>query len=213
MCNKERKDLKSTAALEYIKWGESQRFNNRPSCAGRVRWWDLGHWDFADLLWVETMFESYRVYLNTPSVYESDKFYGISFSGNRDKLGVSLNCSLVLLWKLMSGFASLGEGALKTAVYEVKDFKIPNTELINISTPNYKHLFQREIGVVIDEIAMTDRREIDANIFDAIGLTQGEQDAVYEAIINLVEARLKKASSLDPKDRQKRSMMGNEAAD
>ena len=74
-------------------------------------------------------------------------------------------------------------------------------------------MFQREIGVVKDEIAMTDRREIDANIFDAIGLTQGEQDAVYEAIINLVEVRLKKASSLDPKDRQKRSEMGNDAED
>jgi len=33
-------------------------------------------------------------------------------------------------------------------------------------------------------------------IFDALNLTQGERDAVYEAVINLVGARLKKAGSV-----------------
>lgn len=38
--------------------------------------------------------------------------------------------------------------------------------------------------------------EMDSVIFDALNLTQTERDAVYEAVINLVEARLKKADSL-----------------
>jgi len=37
---------------------------------------------------------------------------------------------------------------------------------------------------------------LDDIVFDALGLTQGERDAVYEAVVNLVEARLKKAESL-----------------
>jgi len=37
---------------------------------------------------------------------------------------------------------------------------------------------------------------LDHVMFDALGLTQGERDAVYEAVVNLVEARLKKAASL-----------------
>ncbi len=209
MCHKDKRDLKGTAALEYIKWGESQHFHERPSCSGRARWWDIGVWDYADLLWVETMYESYRVYLNSSSVYESDKFYGIIFSGDKYKLAASLNSSLVLLSKLISGFASLGEGALKTAVYEVKYFKIPSPALVNISILKCNHIFRREIGAIKDEIEMHDRLELDQVIFDALSLTQGERDAVYEAVINLVEARLKKASSLDPKDRQKRSVMGD----
>jgi hypothetical protein len=204
MCHKDKKDLKGTAALEYIKWGEKQRFNERPSCGGRSRWWDLGIWNYADLLWVETMFDSYRVYMNATSIYESDKFYGILFSGNKSKLAISLNCSIVLLFKLMSGFASLGEGALKTAVYEVKDFKIPDIALINVSEVKKAHFFQREVGTIIDEIKMQDRRDFDAFIFEAIGLTPREQDEVYEAIFNLMSTRLKKASSLDPKDRRNR---------
>ena len=37
---------------------------------------------------------------------------------------------------------------------------------------------------------------LDNIIFDALNLTQCERDAVYEAVINLVEGRLKKAGSI-----------------
>ena len=43
---------------------------------------------------------------------------------------------------------------------------------------------------------MTDRHTLDNIIFNALGLTQGEREAVYEAVINLVETRLKKAESV-----------------
>jgi len=41
-----------------------------------------------------------------------------------------------------------------------------------------------------------DRRALDDIIFDALGLTQGERDAVYEAVVNLVAARLSKARTV-----------------
>ncbi|MYK16690.1 ribonucleotide-diphosphate reductase subunit beta [Candidatus Poribacteria bacterium] len=44
-----------------------------------------------------------------------------------------------------------------------------------------------------------DRRALDTIIFDTLGLTQDERDAVYEAVVNLVEARLRKARSLKAK--------------
>lgn len=37
---------------------------------------------------------------------------------------------------------------------------------------------------------------LDNITFDALNLTQGERDAVYEAVVNLVEARLKKEGSV-----------------
>ncbi len=48
---------------------------------------------------------------------------------------------------------------------------------------------------------LPDRKELDDIIFDAIRLTKGEREAVYEAVVRLVEERLQKASSLKPKDR------------
>ena len=44
-----------------------------------------------------------------------------------------------------------------------------------------------------------DRRTVGAIIFDALRLTQGERDGVYEAVVNLVEAWLRKARSLKGK--------------
>ena len=42
MCHKDEAALKGTAAWKYIEYGESKGFDQRPSCQGRARWWDLG---------------------------------------------------------------------------------------------------------------------------------------------------------------------------
>ena len=164
MCHADKADLAGTAALEYIEWGESQGYHQRPSCRGRARWYDLGQWDFADLLWIETMHESFKVHRNAPSIYES-----------------------------------LGGGGLKTAVYEVKDFHIIQPELLMFSRDLVNDLIQREIGTIQEDIKHNNRLALDEIIFDTLGFTQGEQDGVYEAVVNLVESRLRKARSLKGK--------------
>jgi hypothetical protein len=39
-------------------------------------------------------------------------------------------------------------------------------------------------------------RRADEVVFDVLGLTAGEREAVYEAVVNLVRARLEKAQSV-----------------
>jgi len=195
MCHRTKKQLKNTNALEYIKWGESKGFHKRPSTRSRPRWWDLGIWDFAQLLWVETMYDAFRVYQNTSEVHESDKFYGIKSNVETGRLVIILNSTVVLLQKLLSGFASLGQGALKTAVYEVKTFEVLDPAVITLSEI-VDSFFQREILNIKSELSMPDRRAIDNMIFDILALTQGERDAVYEAVLELVSSRLEKARSI-----------------
>jgi hypothetical protein len=48
----------------------------------------------------------------------------------------------------------------------------------------------------VDEIHQPDRRALDEAVFDVLGLTAGEREAVYEAVVNLVRARLEKARSV-----------------
>ena len=195
MCHADREALANTAALEYIKWGEKHGYHQRPSCRGRARWWDLGKWDFADLLWIETMHESFKVHRNAPLIYESDKFYGIKSQDNIDTLTVLLNSTLVMLFKLISGFHSLGGGALKTAVYEVKDFRIIQPELLTFNTDLVDELVQREIGTIQEDIEQSNRRALDTIIFDVLNLTKGERDGIYEAVLQLVTTRLEKAKN------------------
>ncbi len=199
MCHADKAALAGTAALEYIRWGESQGFHQRPSCKGRARWWDLGKWDFADLLWIETMSESFKVHRNAPAIYESDKFYGIKYQDDIDTLTVLLNSTPMMLFKLLSGFHSLGGGGLKTAVYEVKDFHILRSELVAFNEDLVNTLIQREVGTIQEDVEHPNRRALDVIIFDALNLTQGERDGVYEAVVKLVEARLRKAKSFRKK--------------
>ncbi len=199
MCHTDKSALVGTAALAYIESGESKEYHQRPSCKGRKRWWDLGKWDFADLLWIETMSESFKVHRNAPAIYESDKFYGIKYQGNIDTLTVLLNSTPVMLFKLLSGFHSLGGGGLKTAVYEVKDFQIIQPELVRFDKDLVNALIQREVDTIQEDVEHPNRRALDAIIFDVLSLTQGERDGVYEAVVGLVESRLRKARSFKRK--------------
>jgi hypothetical protein len=54
----------------------------------------------------------------------------------------------------------------------------------------------REVKSIFDEVQQEDRAILDSIVFDALGLTQDERDAVYESVIKLVNSRLDKAKSL-----------------
>jgi hypothetical protein len=88
----------------------------------------------------------------------------------------------------------LGEGLLDLTVYEVADCIIVDPDLLNQC--NLGNIRKRNVLPINIEISQPDRRALDSIIFDALNLTQGERDAVYEAVIDLVSARLKKARSL-----------------
>ena len=49
---------------------------------------------------------------------------------------------------------------------------------------------------VHEESIQPDRRALDDIIFDILGLTHGERDAVYEPVVELVRVRLEKARSV-----------------
>ncbi|MCG2715188.1 MAG: Eco57I restriction-modification methylase domain-containing protein [Candidatus Marinimicrobia bacterium] len=55
MCHKSKRELWGTNALKYIEWGESQGFSERPSCASRPRWWDLGERTLPTHLWQKSV--------------------------------------------------------------------------------------------------------------------------------------------------------------
>lgn len=57
-------------------------------------------------------------------------------------------------------------------------------------------LATRPIKAVEQEVRMADRHALDSVVFDILELSQDERDAVYDAVVHLVSARLVKAASL-----------------
>ena len=197
MCNKDREDLKDTAALEYIEYGESRGFNLRPSCRGRKRWWGIKETEWPTHVWIKSINDRHLQARVPFHAFVDQRLYVMSYSQS-ENLNVVLNCTSTILFKELHGRVSLGEGALDTAVYEANQIPIINPSLILISDAKQieKRLSKREILPISAEIQQPDRRALDTIIFDALNLTQGERDAVYEAVIDLVQARLQKANSL-----------------
>ena len=195
MCHKDKKDLGGTAALDYIKWGESQGFDERPSCAGRPRWWDLGIRRLPPIISPSSISELPRTFANQ-GVFIDKRLYEIYPKDKVEPVLLATNAITCSLFLELGSRTGLGEGLLDLTVYELADclvFVPPESN--NIQRVIEKNRF-RDFLPLRQEIQNENRKELDNIVFDALGLTQGERDAVYEAVIQLVEARLKKANSV-----------------
>lgn len=113
-----------------------------------------------------------------------------------DRVLVATNAITCSLFLELGSRTGLGEGLLDLTVYEVADLlvAIPAPERSVASA--LRDARQRPFLPLRAEISHADRRALDDIIFDVLGLTQGERDAVYEAVIDLVESRLNKARSV-----------------
>ncbi len=192
ICGKDKEDLDGTAALKYIEWGESQEFDERPSCRGRARWWDLGQRRIPHLAFNYLISSTARTLYAPDSCFASDNFQEVhTDSGLTLRLCVSVNSSLFQLMVNMAGRSNFGGGLLKIQTYEVAElFCLDPTTIVF----DDEAIFASSSWEMLEP--SDDRRALDAIVFDALDLTQGERDGVYEAVVNLVEARLSKARSL-----------------
>ena len=194
LSNSSRKDLEGTNALEYIKWGESQGFHSRPSCKGRPNWWSLGKPEPTSINCNYQIGHIQHYFISSQPFFVSNNFQCIGYSKKPFSLAASLNSSWTQLWVSVMGRTNFGGGLLKIETYETANIIVPNPSMVD----------EHEARQVLSPASMLelngeDRKQLDNIIFDALGLTQGERDGVYEAVVNLVEARLRKARSLKGK--------------
>jgi hypothetical protein len=209
MCHKSKSELKNTNALEYIKWGEKQKFDKIPSCQGRTNWWNLGTWDPPDMVWSDAYNDRYATF-NVPKGHYADKrFFYINPKEYKpfEITKLFLNSIIIPMYIENEGIVNLAEGVIYTNVYWLK--KIP--VLYNIDTSFSLISFQnKQVTSIFDELGfnskqpirsqnpnpLPDRKAIDDIVFDILGLTQAERDEVYWAVCELVKSRLGKAKSM-----------------
>lgn len=195
MCHADKAALSGTAALEYIEWGKSQGVHQRPSCKGRTRWWDLGERQIPSLAFNYLISSTDRTLYARNGCYTSDNFQEIHTDSELTlPLCAALNSSLFQLMVNMAGRANFGGGLLKIQTYEVSELLCLHSKTFTFGD---KAIFTSTAWEMLDP--SDDRRALDVIVFDALNLTQGERDGVYEAVVRLVESRLRKARSLKGK--------------
>ena len=193
MCHKEKRQLKGSGALKYIQWGEKQRYHTRSSTKSRPRWYDLGERENVYLGMNKFVDTTARTYLAVEGSLFSDNFQIMPIAGNNSptRLCAAVNSTLLQLMLNTESRSNFGEGVLEIQTYETSNLQILNPQLL--AEPKVAMFNAVDWDVLTPSAA---RRHIDGLVFDALNLTAGERDAVYEGVAELVNNRKHKASSV-----------------
>ena len=164
MCGANKADLAGTAALEYIEWGESEGFDQRPSCRGRARWWDVGVRTSSQLFWPYIMRERAFLRLWRQVEYMLTVIYSTSMQMTiRIYCVPFVNTTLtILLNELSCRTYGGGGGPLKNQVYEVKALPIVSPNVLESNTVSELRdgliiMGERKILSIFSEIHQSDR--------------------------------------------------------
>ena len=209
----EKKQLKNTKIVKYIKWGEEEGYQKNIS---KELWYDLGQREQSEIIWVRTPFNKHCIYLNEPRLSVIDHVE-ITPLDNPEFYCALLNSTLYMLFREggLYGRSTLGLGALKTEVMDIKQLPIiappkVNNKIINKIIQVFKFFSKRSIGTVFEEIGANspeevsfdkvkpDRRELDKIVMgEILGLTEEEQLEVYKSVIKLVKDRIERARNVE----------------
>ena len=231
---KDRKKLKNKNILKHIEKSETVGLNKRPTLKARDNWFDLGERRFGDAAWIYVINDRYITFENKePKVYLDCELFDIYFNDKKTSRGylAYLNSSIIALFSEIGGRTGLGQGALKTQVYEVQKFFVPNPKLLN--NANLKSLetaldkmATRPIGSILEELGANspeevsfekvkaDRLELDKIVLrDILGLSEKEHLEVYRAVVDLVKSRLEKAKSVGKKSKKNEASLAGAFAE
>ena len=192
-CQVERLDLDDTGALDYIEWGELQGYHLRKTNAARPRWYDLGDTSPVHLGMNKLVGTTARTFHASKKLRFSDNFQVIhtKCDSTATSMCAALNSTLFQLILNTESRANFGEGVLEIQTYETANLAIVRPELLPEIDAKIFDTYDWDVLLPSKE-----RRMIDAAVFDVLGLAQGEQDAVYEGVSELIINRQRRAGSV-----------------
>jgi hypothetical protein len=197
----------------YIHWGEQQGYQLRSVTRNQHPWYKPTNQMLkgAKILVPRSFNDTFVIHYN-PQEILSLRFYRLHLKRGEEKslLGY-LNSTLIAFILETLGNKSLGQGVLDFFMADFLALKVPVISNNDVAQA-FDVMSHRKIGNVWEEFGsnqntdgptsitlLQDRKDLDDLIFDAIGLTSGEKNAVYEDLLQMVDDRLKKASSLNAK--------------
>ncbi len=206
-CNKEKRYLRGTNALSYIKHGESQvtdsgvPYPDVPSVRGRRLWYDIGEREPFDIFVQEHWNARLFMPLNEGGFLADKRLYEIKAKGDKVLLSAVLNCSVSSLFMEATGRVMLGEGALDLTVYEFEELPVVDISKVSRSASQkilkaFNKLLDRPIKTIFDEVKMEDRQALDGAVLDALGLDpKAYLKHLYEGLLEVVRERIDLARS------------------
>jgi len=209
-CSLTPNDLAGTRALEYIVSGERAGYDRRPTCSNREPWYSVARgMKPAPLIFPSKVGERWLVALNRARVFEDKKLYGVFPARS-----VSVLVLAALLNSTWARYYAEVTCRQMTGAQAIADIDVAVAEQILLPDPRkvppsikkkleaaVVELSRRPVYSVFEEIKRVDRRRLDTLMLEAIGFSQRSEreavlDELYEAVTELVRARLSKSSRM-----------------
>ncbi len=198
----QRSELKGTRVLRYIEHGERMGLNARNTFVGKKEWYRFRVRRPAELLAPCGVGSIFFCAINEAKAVSSNSYTEFRLGQANDLLPfwAVLNSAYFWLHLELVGRSSLGGGLLKVDPIEYRQIPVPRPATLLLKLGELKEVLsrlrKRDVGPIEFELQQPDRRALDDVVFDVLGLTPGEREAVYEAVVNLVRARLERARSV-----------------
>jgi len=200
-----KRSLAGTNALRYIVWGESRGFHTRPTCAARDRWYDIGERPPAHLAWIKGVWNRHFCpLLPAEHIALDQQVYGVELlePALRKVIAALLNSTWTALCTEMGGRVNFGEGILWIAAYEAGQLPLPDPARIPDAQAAalevaFDALAAQPVLPLPEQMTQPHRVTLDDAVFDLLQLDTAERRAIRTATVELVQARLTRARSVD----------------
>jgi hypothetical protein len=184
-------------ALAYIAWGEAQGYHRRPSLRGRAPWYALPPQEPAHF--VANRFLGARFgFPWIAGLPAGDVFFVGRFHAGDGLAGTALlNSTWAFLAAEVQARQTYGIGVAYLYGPELRGLPLSHPARLPASdqqalTALFAGMLRRPLLPLAAELTQPDRQALDTLVADFLGLTAGERDAIPEALLALVTARLAK---------------------
>lgn len=198
VCLSEPKHALSKWAAAYVRWGEKEGFDDRPTCANRELWYALPVPQPGDILWSMTQRYRYIVPSNPNHLLANKRLFNVNAGPgvSADILCAVLNSTICALGRYCYGRLQGGDPVIETEVVDVKMMLVPDPRAASESVKArliaaLDSMRQREIGhlVAVDgdgdqpsgDLAMQDRQELDDAVLELLGIADPGERAELRA--------------------------------
>jgi hypothetical protein len=193
----------TSGAERYIEWGESQGFGRLRTCAARRPWYALPQQEPARLLLPKGVWQRHFAPLLDGDVAVDQQLYQVRLAAGVSPRAAAalLNSAWFALQCEVKGRLNFGDGVLWLAAYELEEMRLPDPRALDPRMlarleMAFDALGARPVGETEAELDLPDRRALDELVFDILGLSAAEREAVRDGLRAALDGRRQRAGSV-----------------
>ncbi len=189
--------LRGTHALQYVKWGEREGFDQGATCSARAKtraWYDVTVDRRSPVLWPKAHQYRHIIPLNPKRLIPNCRMYDLFLQPQVDAelLGGVLNSTVVALTKFLFGRPVGREGSLDTEVVDVNMMLVPDVrgvrpEVAKRVKDALNEIRGRTAKPLLEEFGLADRQRLDDATLELLEIEEQGRKPMRRELYSQVE--------------------------